>query len=51
MISPWASAFQFELGINKRNSKPQAVSVELVEPILGDRRAIAEMAFLRTDGA
>jgi cold shock CspA family protein len=39
---------QFELGINKRNSKPQAVGVELVEPIMDDRRAIAEMAFLRS---
>ena len=37
----------FELGINKRNGKPQAVGVELVEPILDDKRAIAEMALVR----
>ena len=45
---PLGQGVEFELGINKRNGKPQAVSVELVEPILDDRRAIAEMAFLRT---
>jgi cold shock CspA family protein len=44
---PVGQRVQFELGINKRNSKPQAVQVELIEPLLVDRRAIAEMAFLR----
>jgi hypothetical protein len=46
-MSPAGAARSFELGINKRNSKPQAVQVELIEPLLDDRRAIAEMTFLR----
>jgi cold shock CspA family protein len=46
---PLGQCVEFELGINKRNGKPQAVSVKLVEPLLDDRRAIAEMAFLRTE--
>ena len=45
---PLGQNVEFELGINKRNGKPQAVSVALVEPILNNRREIAEMAFLRT---
>ena len=44
---PLGQSVEFELGINKRNAKPQAVSVELIEPILNDRRQFAEMAFLR----
>ena len=44
---PLGQSVEFQLGINKRNGKPQAINVELVEPILGDRRSIAEMAFLR----
>lgn len=47
---PPGQCVEFELGINKRNGKPQAISVALVEPILDDRREIAEMAFLRSDG-
>jgi cold shock CspA family protein len=45
---PLGHRVQFELGINKRNGKPQAVSVTLIEPLLDAKRAIAEMAFLRS---
>jgi cold shock CspA family protein len=44
---PLGQCVEFELGINKRNGKPQAVSVALIEPILSDKRTIVEMAFLR----
>jgi cold shock CspA family protein len=46
---PLGQRVQFELGTNKRNSKPQAVSVALIEPILDNKRAIAETASLRAD--
>jgi cold shock CspA family protein len=45
---PLGQSVAFELGINKRTGKLQAMSVELVGPIPDDKRSIAEMAFLRT---
>ena len=52
---------KFEIGLNPRNGREMATRIELVNPIISipirpnlveeDRRAIAEMSFLRTDGA
>ena len=34
---PLGQSVEFELGINKRNGKPQAINGALIEPILDDQ--------------